>query len=147
MACAGTGRIKLEPDAASALLGGIDGGIRLLATAEKRAFRLAESMVQRCDVPLRALVILPTPDERRAADRIEVRTAGRAELFRELVKSTFVCDIESPSRLRRNFAFNAHIAASTPAFILRYPPGLERVPAVRDAILGHLRRQLQGDIQ
>jgi hypothetical protein len=147
MAHAGTGRIKLEPAAAVALLGGTNGGIRLIPTAEKLAFQLHESMVQRADVPLTSFFILPTPDERQAADRIELRPVSCADLFRELVKSTFVCDLDSAPRLRWNFAVNSRIASLTPGFSLRYPPGLDRVPAVRDAILGHLRRQLQGDIQ
>lgn len=147
MAHAGTGRIKLEPEAAVALLGGTDGGIQLIPTATKLAFRLQESMVQRADVPLRAFFILPTPDERLAADRIEVRAVGRADVFCELVKSTYVCDLDGASRLRRNFVVNSRIASVTPGFSLRYPPGIDRVPAVRDAIIGHLRAQLQGDIQ
>ena len=137
---AGAGRIKLLPDSASALLGDPGDGVRLIPQAEKRMFRLARHLVQPDDVALRAFVVLPEPEERDASDRVEISRIPGPELFRELVKNTFVRYVDEGPRLHQNFSWNTHLASTISGYRVRYPPGLERLPSIADAITTHFRR-------
>jgi hypothetical protein len=140
LARAGAGRIKLLPDAARAVLGEPAGGVPLLPGADKRVFRLDRRKVQRDDVPLGAIVILPTPDERAACARIDIDRVTGAEVFRELVKNTFVRYVDEARRLHQNFASNSHLASAVAGYRLRYPPGIERLPDVSGAITEYFRQ-------
>jgi hypothetical protein len=143
MARAGAGRIKLLPDSARAILRDVSSGVRLMANADKRVFRLHGDMVQRKDVPLRAFVVLPTPEERDTCDRIEIRPMTGVHLLPELVKNTFVRHLHGRRRLRQNFSWNAHLASAVDGYRLRYPSGIDRLPSVADAIVGHFRSHSQ----
>lgn len=140
MVRAGTGRIKLLPDSAASVMGVGHAGIPVAPQADKLVFRLDDRLVQNRDVPLEAFLILPAPTERAACDRVEIQRTSRAELFYELVRNTFVCDIENGRRLQRNFSVNARIASSVDGYKLRYPPGIDRLPMVRQAVLEHFHQ-------
>ena len=140
VARAGTGRIKLMPDSAAAMLGDPSGGVELIPNATKRLFRLGPNLVQPNDVPLRSLVVLPTPDERAQCDRIEIRNITGPEVFCELVKNTFVRYGDDGARLRRNFSANTSLAAAVGGHRLRYPAGIEKLPRIADAIVDYFRQ-------
>jgi hypothetical protein len=147
MARAGAGRIKLLPDSASAVLGDAASGVRLIPNADKRVFRLQGHMVQPSDVPLRAFVVMPTPAERDACQGIEIRAITGAQLFPELVKNTFVRYLEDGRRLRQNFSRNAQLASTVEGYRLMYPPGIERLSSVVDAVKTHLGHHSQRDFR
>jgi hypothetical protein len=140
----GTGRIKLNPDSARALLPGRE-GTPVFRGAEKRAFQLDERLAQRKAVPLRAFLVLPPPAERAGCARIAIETIEPTRLFHALVKNTYVRYMTDPARLRRNFAHNTQLAGAVDAFALRYPPGIRRLPLVVTTVLEHVRARLQGD--
>jgi len=144
MARAGAGRIKLFPDSASAILRRTDGGVRLMPNADKRVFRLDADMVQRREVPLRAFVVLPTPEARAACDRIAISPMAGAELFPELVRNTFVRYLDDGRRLRQNFSRNAHLASAVDGYRLQYPSGINRLPSVARTIVDHFRQHSHG---
>jgi hypothetical protein len=140
----GTGRIKLMADAARAQLPGRS-GVPVFPGAGKHVFRLGDAHLQASPVPLRAFVVLPSPDDRARCARAELVSIGRAQLFHHLVKNTYVRFVEDGPRLGRNFAANAHAAEAVAGFALRYPVGLHRLPAVVALVVEHVRGCLQGD--
>lgn len=147
MAAAGSGRVKLLPDSASAVLRAKSPGVPITARAEKRVFRLDESMLQRCDVPLDAVFVLPSPDVRDRTAEVAIAPIAPTRLFHELVKNTFVTPLAGASRLERNFDWNARLAADVRGFCVSYPSGIAKLPAVRDIILEHRRHRSTEDTQ
>ena len=144
LALPGTGRIKLQPDAARRFFGGVDAGLPLNPMTAKRAFPLDPSRREAARLPLRALMILPEPDERDRARDIEIAPASRVELVHELLKNTFTVDILDRARLVRQLESAAVVASTVPGFRLRYPTGLQHLDDVRDAIVDHVRRAQGG---
>lgn len=147
VAHAGTGRLKLRPDSAHAVLGGnLHGeGAPLNPYTAKCAYRLGLRAFERRRVPLDALFVLPSPgsgaDDALGADAastktsIEVRPLSPAELFVEVVRNTFHEDIDDEPRLVRHFASARHVASAIKGYALRYRHGYEHLPAVRAAII------------
>jgi hypothetical protein len=144
VAQAGTGRIKLNPDSARAVLPG-HAGTPVVPSSEKRAFRLDSPMVQRAPTELRAFVVLPTPAERAGCARTALEPLNRTSLFHHLVKNTYVRYLEGRGRLRRNFGWNAELAGAVAGYALRYPSGIDRLPLVAAAVVEHVRACSQGD--
>jgi hypothetical protein len=132
----GPGRVKLLPDSAR-LFFEIGSGVPLTPSTQKRSFELDGSKQQHASVPLRLLYVLPTPAERDNTRSIEIRPVPRADTVRELVANTFTTHIVSRDRLVRQFEHATAIASRVVAFQLRYPTGLNHLPAVRRAILEH----------
>lgn len=135
VALPGPGRIKLRPDSARYLLDGASGGALLNPHTDKQVFRLDEQKVQRTEVPVRAIFVLPTPEERAASGRIEIRPVSRARLVHDLVRNSFVTEIDDRHRLRQNFCSNSRLASSVAGYALRYPAGIDHLPAIRRAIV------------
>ena len=145
MARPGSGRIKLLPDSASAVLGDTLGGVRIAPQSEKRVFRLHRRLVQWNDVPLRAFVVLPTPEERAACDRFAIDRMSGARVFHELLKNTFVRYVHDGRRLHQNFSWNARLASAIDGYHLGYPSGIDRLPSVATALIDHFRHHSQGE--
>ena len=145
MAQSGSGRIKLLPDSATAVLGGTSGGERIIPSSDKRVFRLERHMVQRNDVPLRAFIVLPTPEERAASDRFAMGRSSGARVFHELLKNTFVRYVHDGRRLHQNFSWNARLASAVQGYHLVYPSGINRLPSVATALIDYVRHQSKGD--
>jgi hypothetical protein len=141
MAAPGAGRIKLQPDAARVILGRDALGTMMNPQTDKQVFHLHDARVSRSERPLRAFLVLPTPEERTRSERIEIERLRPAELFHELVKASFVSHIEDAARLRRNFSCNTRLATAVEAYRLRYPAGIDRLASVRNAVLSHLRHR------
>lgn len=138
IALPGTGRIKLEPDSARALLPETTRGVLVNPDGTKRSFALAEHCTQRTGLPLAQLFVLPTPAERDHISEIEIRPLSRAAMLQELLKNSFNCEVFDRPRLERQFAFAAHVAADINGYALRYPRGLHHLPEVREAIIEHV---------
>ena len=136
----GTGRIKLRPDSASHFLSSADSGIPLTPMTSKRSFPLAQSHRQRTSVPLRALYVLPDPEERDRITSLEIRPASRVEMARELLKNTFIGQIVDRERLVRQFLYATERASEVDGFWLRYPGGLHHLVELQKAIVEHSRR-------
>ena len=134
----GTGRVKLMPDSAERFGNG-NGGAALTPFTAKRVFPLDVSTHQRVRMPLRLLYVLPSPQEREGAASIEIRPVSPVEAVHELVKNTFSTQQFDRSRLVRQFDHATNVALRVDAFRLRYPAGLDRVPAVQQAIVEHAR--------
>ena len=137
----GAGRVKLQPDCARLFFD--DGtGVQLTPSTQKRAFTFDDSKQQRASAPLRLLYLLPTPAERDSMRSIEIREVSRTAAVRALVASTFTTHIVSRERLARQFEHTTSIASRVATFELRYPTGLDHLPALRQAILEHAQRHL-----
>jgi hypothetical protein len=136
----GAGRIKLRPDSAGHFLNDVDSGIPLTPMTSKRSFPLAPSHRQRTSVPLRALYVLPEPEQRDRTTSTEIRPASRADMARELLKNTFTSHIVDRERLVRQFRCATQHASEIDGFRLRYQSGLHHLVAIQKAIVEHSRR-------
>jgi hypothetical protein len=137
----GTGRVKLHPDSAHAVLGGNHAGAPLNPHTAKRAYRLGLRSFERRRLPLGCLFVLArgSPGE---DDSIDVRPLSPAELFVEVVRSTFHEEIDDEERLVRHFASARHVSSAVRGYALRYPRGYEHLPALRDAIVAKVAEKL-----
>jgi len=139
LACPGTGRLKLQADSASAFLGQRD-GIPLHAASTKQTFQLAATEVQRTPLPLCQMLMLPDPAERDTARAIDISRLPRAAACHRLLKNSFNVEILDANRVARQFAFAADLASGVDAYAIRYPPGLDRVAAVRHALISSVNQ-------
>jgi hypothetical protein len=133
----GTGRIKLLPDSAARFLPHAGCGLPLNPLTAKRAFVLDQGSRRPSSLPLRLLYLLPEPGDRDTAGSIEIVPVSRAEMVRELVKNTFTIHLVDRERIARQFDAAAQLASSVDAYRLRYPSGLNHLPALRDRIVEH----------
>jgi hypothetical protein len=136
-----TGRVKLQADSAR-LFFERGSGAPLTPFTQKRSFEFDRSKQQRASAPLQLLYVLPAPAERDNTHSIEIRRVSRAAAVRELVANTFTTHIVSRERLLRQFEHATSIASRVDAFELRYPTGLDYLPAIRRAVVEHAQRQL-----
>jgi hypothetical protein len=88
------------------------------------------------------LYALPAPEERDGATSIDIRPLTRAAVVRELVANTFTTHFVSRDRLVRQFEHATSIASTVHGFELRYPTGLEYLPAIKRAVVEHAQRRL-----
>jgi hypothetical protein len=140
MAIPGSGRIKLQPDSARAFLDGTGKGEPLNGGTLKRSFPVASALVQRTELPLTHLFVLPTPEERKQITTICIRPLSRTALFQELLKSSFNVQVLTRERLARQFESAAGRAAMLDCCLLQYPDGIHHLPLVRQSIVDHVRR-------
>jgi hypothetical protein len=140
IALPGSGRIKLEPDSALALLSDTTRGVLLNPDSSKRSFPLTEDCVQRTGLPLTRLFVLPSPDERDDITEIEIRPLSRTGMFKELLKSSFNIKTFDRPRLEKHFEFAAALASDVEGLTLRYPRGLHHLREVREAVVEHVHR-------
>jgi len=136
----GSGRVKLMPDSAGTFWDSPARGTPLTPTATKRSFPLTAAARQPDSLPLRRLFVLPEPDERNRTRSFEIRSISRVAMVRELLKSSFTTTILHRERLARQFAFATQVASEAIGFELRYPGGLQHLPALRNAIVEHVRQ-------
>lgn len=140
VALPGSGRIKLMPDSASALLDDATGGVPLNSLTTKRSFPIGSHGLQRTGLPLTHLFVLPQPDERKRLTSIDIGAISRAAMVHELLKNSFGAEILDRDRLTRQFAFASQVASDVDGFQLRYPAGLHHLPALQQAIVEHVER-------
>jgi hypothetical protein len=142
MALPGSGRIKLMPDSAGALLDDPTQGTLLNALTTKRSFPIESARRQQTGLPLRALFVLPAPEERDRTTSMEIRPISRAAMVHELLKNSFGAEMLDRNRLVRQFAFASQVASDVDGFRLRYPAGLHHLPALQKAIVEHVHGSL-----
>ena len=140
VALPGSGRIKLMPDSASALLDDSTGGVPLNSLTTKRSFPIGSHGLQRAGLPLTHLFVLPQPEERERMTSMDIGPISRAAMVHELLKNSFGAEILDRNRLTRQFAFASQMASDVDGFRLRYPAGLHHLPALREAIVEHVSR-------
>ena len=140
MACPGSGRIKLHADSAQLFLGDAGQSEPLNALATKRSFPVDEERIERAGVPLTALFVLPPPEERSNTTSIVIEPLSKPALCQELLKNSFNVEVLTRDRLERQFAFAARLANEIDGYRLRYPDGLQHLPAVRQCLVNHVRR-------
>jgi hypothetical protein len=136
-AAPGTGRIKLLPDSAGRFLPHAGDGLPLNPLTTKRSFVLDGGSRRDSSVRMRMLYVLPDPDERDTAESIDILPASRSEMVRELIKNTFTTHLVDKDRIARQFDAAAQLASRIDGYRLRYPSGLDHLPALRDRIVEH----------
>jgi len=134
----GSGRIKLQPDSAAALLAHGRPSRPLIPGATKHCFSLQAHEVERTTLPLRHVYLLPPPIERESVAEIDIQQLSHAAGFRALLSNSFNVAVLERDRLARQFAFAATVATRVPVHVLRYPPGLSHVQKVRQAVTEHV---------
>ena len=140
IALPGSGRIKLEPSSAFALLSNSTHGVLLHPDATKRSFPIAADRLQRTGLRLAHLFVLPSPEERGRIKGMEIRPLSRATMLRELLKSSFNVQLFDRARIERQFAFAAQAASNISGSALRYPYGLHHLPAVREGVIDYIHQ-------
>jgi hypothetical protein len=140
VALPGSGRIKLQPDSARAFLEGTTEGEPLNAGTLKRSFRVPSALVQRTELPMTHLFVLPTPEARKRITAVSIRPLSRTTMFQELLKNSFNVQVLTRERLERQFACASAHAATLDGFLLQYPDGIDHLPLVRQYIVDHVRR-------
>src|SRR5438093_9514099 len=95
---------------------------------------------QRCAFPLpvRAIYSLAAPHDLFRKQPIRIEALSPREAFIELVKNTFNRRITDPDRLARQLAETSRLVGLLPTRKLSIPRDLNRLPAVRGAILDDL---------
>jgi hypothetical protein len=133
----GLPRIKLWPDTAHTLMPGRSGHSVAPGT-RKSVYPLRSSEWARRPRPLRSIYVLHGSMAGSGRARVEVARLSRASAHLELIKNTFNSVVIDEPRLLRQFEFTARVTATVPVSRLVYPPGLDRLPAVREAVLADL---------
>jgi hypothetical protein len=139
----GTGRIKLQPDSARALLPSGSFGMALNPHTAKRSFLLDRNALRLASTPLRGIFVLPEPLQREEADQIDMRRLTATELFGHLLKNSLNVEVLDRERLARQFTFAAAVASRVGGWSLQYPRGLHHVRTVRDALINLVQRALE----
>jgi hypothetical protein len=140
VALPGSGRIKLMPDSAGALLDDPTRGVLLNALTTKRSFPIETAGRQQTGLPLRTLFVLPEPAERDRTTSMGIRPISRAAMVHELLKNSFGAELLDRNRLVRQFAFASQVASDVDGFRLQYPAGLHHLPALQKAIVEHVQQ-------
>ena len=131
-------RLKLTPETADAFFSGRR-SIPMNSFTSKMIFPLSSQRHAGHMVPLRVLYVLP---KRSSRSRIRVSPLQGCASFLPLIANTFNDSVVTPARLKQQFAFAGKVTSTVPLRQLSYPRGLELLPAVADAILSDLSREL-----
>jgi len=135
MAYPGPPRIKLFPEMARKVLGGIVTGDPMNPQTRKLIISLNQDCACATPVPVRALYVLASPDRTAHEVRIRIVKLSRREAFVRLLASAFNYVILDPDRLRRQFEATRVLANAITAKTLSYPRSVESLPLVREAIV------------
>ncbi len=134
----GPPRLKLFPEVARTVLGDRVAGSPMNPRTPKLVLPLAPGEAAATPAPLRAFYLLPAGGA--ARKRISLRRLRPRQAFLALVANTFNPVITERGRLARQFQTAARLAEALPVKALSYPRGLERLPAVVEAVERDLRR-------
>ena len=136
--------LRLWPEAVSALFED-EPGLSQVAhyTVKKRVSRNGGLRFSSEPVPLRRMYFLVAPEEARAA--ISINAVSPREAFIELVKYAYVLDITDRERLKEDFQRVSRLAVLPLFYRVAFPRDFSLLPAVRQAILDHLREAQGGD--
>ena len=129
----GPPRLKLFPHIAERLLGPDASGVPMNPDTRKLVMPLSTRQTWNTPVPVQSLYVLRSRGYRSrhiAIEPLEPRAA-----FVELLKGTFNYLHTDAARIQRLFADASQLAIDVPVKELRYQRGLDRLPAVREALL------------
>jgi hypothetical protein len=144
LAYPGPDRIKLFPRVARKFLGEAASGVTMNPFTRKMIVPLSRRHVCMRPVPLRAIYAIAAPREVFRKQAICIEPLSPREAFFELVKNTFNYRIVDGERLERQFIATERLVGAASLQKLSYPRTLDRLTAVRDAILCDLRREVNG---
>jgi hypothetical protein len=136
----GPPRIKLNPRMAKILLGEKAAGVPMNPETRKLIIPLSRRQTARSVVPLSVLYALNRPSRGARNGRITIRRLSQSRALLALLKHSFNGWINEPGRLNQLLQSYSQIASQVPIKLLSYPRRLDRLPAVRAAILADLRR-------
>lgn len=138
--CAAPGlpRIKLFPEIATTLLGERTHGTPMHHLTSKLVIPLDHHYASRVPAPLTAIYVLGPPEAGGRRPEIRLRPLAARAACVELLRGTFNLVSVEPERLRRQFDLATRLACKVPVKALAFPRTLDRLPAVRQAILSDL---------
>ena len=132
----GIPRLKLFPSVARRLLGSHVRGVPMNGRTSKLVVPLANGQCVTRPVPLRAVYVLPGPEDRpQRAAWTGVEPMAGADAFLEVIRAAFNLQVTEKPRLASQFAFAERVAATVPIRRLHYRRSLAALPAVCTAIL------------
>jgi hypothetical protein len=134
----GPPRIKLFPHMARTVLRSSATGTRISNATLKLLIPLSERQTVESAVPLGAAYVLSRPATDRT--RLSIKRLSKRRACLELLRNTFNRSVTDPIRLARQFALVTKVAGTVPVNLLAYPRCIQRLPAVRQAILADLAR-------
>jgi hypothetical protein len=143
LAYPGPDRIKLFPRVARKFLGEAASHVTMNTFTRKMIVPLRREQACATPVPLGAIYAIAAPRQVFRKQAIRIETLSPREAFFELVKNTFNYRIVDGERLERQFIETEHLVDAAPVKKLSYPRALDRLPAVRDAILCDLCREFE----
>ena len=127
--------LRLWPDTVKALGRRVDTCELVADYSEKRRITSRRAdLRRRSPVPLRAIYVLSPPRRRRA---ISIARIGPREAVGRLLAHTHRLDLTDRSRLVAELDALSRLAARVPVFELAFPRDLERLAALRTAVLRH----------
>ena len=88
-------------------------------------------------VPLAAIYLLPEPQQ---PDRTEIVRLSRPVALSELLKHSFILDVEDRKRVKDLFYRLASVVKRIDCFALDYPRRYPELPGVIDSLIKHVRR-------
>jgi hypothetical protein len=134
----GPPRIKLFPEVAHRVLPGMADGVPVSSITPKSIIRLRREQWRSEASPLAALYVLRPGGGR--TGRVSIRTPTPRTAFLELTRNTFNPLPAGPERLRRQLELASTVANEVPVRSVTYPRDIDRLAAVRSAILRDLER-------
>jgi hypothetical protein len=133
-------QMRMWPEQALALTGHCDTYERVLPTVSKRLIPLeavGPGGFYEEPVPISAIFVPERIDAPQAP--IEIERMPPSDAFRVMLANGFIAEIaEASGMLRSRFAAITQLLGVTPVYTLRYPSGVQHLPAVREAILKRL---------
>jgi hypothetical protein len=141
----GPARIKLFARVARKFLGEAASGVPMNPFTRKIILPLSGEYVCETPVPLRAVYAIAAPRKGVRKQTIRIEPLSPREAFFELVKNTFNSRVVDAERLARQFVESAGLVGAAPVKRLSYPRDLDRLPAVREAVLCDLAGEYKGN--
>ena len=132
-------RIKLTPDSATAFFQDFR-AIPMNLLTSKKIFPLSPAQHVSQKIPLRSIYLLP---HKTAASAVTIRRVKGRAAFLPLIRNTFNDSVIGPERLKQQFAFASRLARLVPIKRLAYPKRFDMLPAVVEAIVTDVQRELR----
>ena len=143
MAQPGPPRIKLFPEIARAVLSPKACGIPIAKMTPKLVIPLEEGQTVGSAVPLKIVYVLGKPaGSGPEPDKVTIRQLSQRQACLALIRNTFNTVVTDSERLVRQFAVATNVARSVPVRLMVYPRTVNCLPAVRQAILADVARDV-----
>jgi hypothetical protein len=132
--------LKLFPAVATRLLGSRADGVAMNADTEKLIVPIDPALSCDTPMPLQAIYALAPPRDACRSATASIAPIAPRDAFLELVAHAFNRRVTGATRMARQFAIMARLADRIPIKRLVHPRALDRLHAVRDAVLDDLDR-------